>query len=869
MLDTTISNILKTKIIPPAAKQHAVIRDRLLDSITAGLRGRLTLLSAPAGFGKSMLLAQWAHSEQRRIAWVHLDELDNDPIRFWRYVAYAVAAAVPEPAFGKLIQLSRALPHISTTTFVDALTNELYHLTQPLTLILDDFHTIGNRSIHTSFVYWLDYLPEHIHIIISTRTELPFSTAKWLAKQQRNDIDAKQLQFNLEETEQYLRTFPGLSLNTRQIEQLVQRTEGWITGLQLASLSLRAETNVGRLIDAFSGQHRNVADYLLYEVVGKLSPELYRFLLITSVIGRLNSSVCNAVTEGTDSLRLLETAKQLNLFLIPLDERNDWFRYHLIFAQFLQDRLRRSEPEIWTRSHRLASEWFAENGDFDDAIDHAMSAQDYHAMSKYMLPHLPTVLDRGELDTLLRWFEGFPKGFPYGSELQLWHAFVLVLAGRLQQAEELLETIESAIHRLEDLAQLRSGILFVRSNLAFANGDFSKWFAFIEGILDDIVPENPAFYNFNYNRNEPFVRRTSLGLKGVLSSDTETIGRMFTGVLEKHGWRDSLLNLYVKQSLCEGYYEWNRLEDSRAMLPELERIARNKRLPGLLIPVRLMQARLHMAEERPQMAYDIIDETMEYASGLEQAHWLEILYVFKSCLYLRNGKLGKAKKELAALGISAKSKPTFNREPAYVALARMLGLQHKESEALRILEQLKPQSEREQLVSSVVEISCLEALLEYQRGHRMAALRHLHDALTIGERFGYARSFIDEGQAMARLISVYVHEIEPQSPSPFGVRAPLENIRAYAAGLLALFPNGSRRKNKQNAQAMTEPLSGSEYNLLHLISEGASNKQIAQTLSLSEGTVKVYLSRLYGKLGVSSRTQALAAAQHLLNPSGD
>lgn len=860
MIQQTDPVMLKTKIALPAPKDNLVVRERLLNAIAGGQRGRLTIVCAPAGFGKTTLLSQWAHRRKQPCAWVTLDDLDNDAVRFWRHVVHALAAAVPAPIGMRLAQLVRTLPNVSDTTFLDASINELFALPEAVALVLDDYHCIANKRIHESLQYWIDYLPPSVHVLIATRSELPFATAKWMARDERNDIDSLQLQFTADEAAAYYREVSGTALSERHIEQLMQRTEGWVTGLQLVSLSMRGERNVDRFIEQFQGDHRNVADYLFHEVVSRLPSDIYRFLLATSVLDRMDATLCDAVTQSRDSARMLEAVRSWNLFLIPLDERNVWFRYHHLFAQFLQGLLKRTDPEGWARSHRLAAECFATRGLLDEAIDHAIAAEDFARMETYLERHIPTVLLRGEFATLLRWFGSFPEPYAPAAELALLYSFVLVVTGQPQRAERELTSIERICAEMAPSnrkKQLQSGMLFVRSNLVFASGDFDRWFSFAAGIMDDMLPEDPTYYNFNYNMTEPLVRRTSLGLKGALSGDMETIAHLFTGVLESHGWRDSLINLYVKQSLAEGLYEWNRLDDCRQLLPAIERAAASAQIPGLLVPLRITQANVQWAEGNPQLALDTIEEAIKTAVPSFDAHWIDALRACRIRLQVADGKVAEAKKELALLGISAKDKPVFSREYVYLSLVRLLGKQRKESDALRLLELLKPQSAREQLQSSLVEIAILQALMEYQRGQRTAALQHLHEALAVGKRNGYVRSFLDEGKAMGELLRLYVS----RGSELIGAAAREDVSKDYVRMLLGLFPGPTKLPHR--APAAAESLSRSELELLRFIRQGASNKQIATELSLSEGTVKVYLSRLYEKLGVSSRTQALLAAQEL------
>ncbi|MFS0836479.1 LuxR C-terminal-related transcriptional regulator [Paenibacillus sp. 1P03SA] len=853
--------ILKTKITTPFPKADLVARERLTDSLSRGIDGRLTLVCAPAGFGKTTLLTQWAHNSRHTCAWLSLDARDNDFIRFWRTLVRSLAGKSGEPTGQRLTALTLSLQDISVSTFLDELLNELYELPGKTVLVLDDYHLIGDTRIHDSLAYFIEYLPSALHVLIASRSELPFSTVKWTAKQEHNELHTATLQFTADETAAFYRDVHNQPLTDEQIRRLAARTEGWVTGLQLALLSLQSGTDAARFLDEFHGDHRVISDYLFEEVASQLPPDLYSFVLKTSVLQEMDADLCDAVTERTDARNLLELAKKSNLFLLPLDERDAWFRYHHLFAGFLQELLKRKHPEEWLRLNRLASATCISRGFMSEAVEYAIAGEDYPLLESCLKAHIPAVLESGELGNLLRWFRSFPQEYVIPPALSLHHAFVLLMTGQAERAEQLLDRVEASLESAmeqEERKELQSGLLFVRSNLMFITGIFDKWFAHIGTLLNDILPADPAFYTFNYNRTEPLVRRTPLGLKGMLSPDTERIGTMFAGLLEARGWQGSYIYLYVMQSLSEGYYEWNRLEDSRKLAVLVSRSAPAKELPGLYVPVHLTQAMLYAADGRFELAHAAVDEAFEAASGLKDSRWRQLLHGARIRLYLKEDRSADVKKALPQLGVSGKDKPGFRQEFEYVTLARALGSQRKEKEALRLLELLKPQCEREQLLSGIIEIAILQALLENQRGQRTAALHHLHEALELGAQNGYIRSFLDEGPAMESLLRAYARQYRlTRETAGQG-----DGLQDYVSKLLSLFMPASTRRVTPDP-ALAEELSRSEISLLRLIRQGATNKQMAEQLTLSEGTVKVYLSRLYEKLGVSSRTQALVTAQEL------
>jgi LuxR family transcriptional regulator, maltose regulon positive regulatory protein len=856
--------MLHTKTTPPVSRMNQVTRQRLVDLIEQGIQGKLTLISAPAGFGKTTILSQWIRQTAYTTAWLSLDELDNDSVRFWRYVSKGLANALPTATGNRIEQLAHTLPSLSINTFLDALINELHTANQPTALLLDDYHIIEATSIHDGLSYFIEHIPQQIHLLISSRNELPFPTVKWRVRDEITIIDTNQLKFTLSESEAFYQNITGLTLSSELITHLFHRTEGWITGLQLISISLRSEADYEPFITNITGYNRNVADYLFHEVIAKLPEDIQDFLLRTSVLERLDAKTCNDITLRSDGIQMLEKLKEWNLFLLPLDDHDIWYRYHHLFVEFLRNLAKRKHPDLWLTTNRLASSSLAERGLMDEAIDHAFAANEYKFAEILLSRHISNVLQSGEFPTLLMWFDSLTTHASLSPEMSLIYAFILVVTGQAESAEQQLNRIEQQFHSMEfgeARQQLQSGLLFVKANLVFASGQFEQWFSFTATILDEFLPHNSIFYNFNYNKTDPLVRRNAFGLKGVLSKDTEAIGKLFSNVLEKHGWEDSLINLYLIQSLAEGYYEWNYLEESQDLLHKLESVARLRQIPGLFVPNRITQAHVYWANGQPELSHAILEEAISIVLKLAETHWVSYLRACQSQLYLLQGQLPAAKKAMSILRISAKDRPTFNKEYEYLALSRLLGAQHKELDALRLLELLKPQAQRENSLMSKVEISIIQACLQENLGQRSQALAALHEALVIGEANGYIRSFIDAGQVMAKLLLKYLDQ-ESRSDS-LGSFPFIRVSNTYIQKLLEAFPSKQKQVTALMSPALIEELTRTEHHLLKLIHQGDSNKQIADKLNLSVGTVKVYVSRLYSKLDVSSRTQALVRAQEL------
>lgn len=857
-MSTLRSIMLRTKTTTPAIRPNNVARNQLLRQLEEGLTRKLTTLCAPAGYGKTTLLSQWAAQHPSRCAWLSLDEMDNDLIRFWKYVVATLSQSGFPELSERLEPLIGAISHTSIFTFIDSLLYELESTEQSVSLLLDDYHLITEEHIHASLSYFLDYLPFSIHVYIATRTSLPFATSKWTIRGQASHITLEQLRFTHTETASFYLDAHGLSLLPNQIDQLAMSTEGWVAGLQLAAISLRNPFHQERFFNGFSGSHRDISEYLLHEVWLRLTPDVQSFLLSTCVLPRLDASICNRLTGQNNGQKMLASLLSQNIFLIPLDEYQTWYRYHHLFGEFLLAQLQEMHPQKAIELHRIASECFAERQLFDEAIDHALAASHFSFAAVLLEQHFPQMIQRGELSTLLRWLNSFPdKSAMLSPSLRMLAAFIQILCGQAELAQGDFAELEAECAAMEDSfekQQLLSSLFFVRSNLAFALGHFEMLLAESD-ILYQNLPESPLFFSFNYNTTEPFIRRTSLGLKGVLSAQTEFVGKMFIGKLTEHGWQDSLFNMYVVQALAEGYYEWNRLDESHALLEQVEPIARRHQIPGLLVPCLLTKAKIAFASGSVLHARKRVEEALDTIITWGEEYWLNPLHAFLAKLDLAEGHIEQAQMRIAKIPASFWDKPVIQRELELLTYVRLLLASQQGAEALRILDTLKLASKREGLLTSQVEIAVLQALANQQLGSLDEAFVYLQEALLIGGANGYVRSFLDDGEALYLLLS----SIKSRNKKQVLHQSVSE---AYVEQLLELMTTKSSSKRKtDHPSPLLEPLTGKEMILLSMLSQGASNKEIAEALGNTVGTVKVYLHRIYGKLGVNNRTQALLKAQ--------
>jgi len=852
-----------SKIITPCLHSELVHRERLMDQLQSGLHYRLTTICAPAGFGKTTALSQWAHRNLHATAWLSLEEQDNDPVRIWRYVIQALASAVDSQLADRMLPMIQSNPQVSIYVMLDALINELHSLDQEVILIMDDLHLIDNELIHDSLTYFIDYLPNRMHLYLASRQELPFSTVKWEARLEHHSIRLQQLQFTEEEAESFYHMLHRLPISSRQINRLVQRTEGWITGLQIAAISLQRHADHEAFINPKAAIDYSPSNDLFQEVIRGLPPELFQFVLRTSILQRLDSSICDVVMQRSDSHVMLGAIRKLNLFLIPLDNQHEVYRYHHLFSKFLRDQLKSDTTVDVSGLHRAASHSYAARGMLNDAIEHAILAQDHVLLISLLEQCVLSVLERGELSTLIRWLESVPDPSNSLSPLlSVLYVFVLVSTGQIKRAQSELIKIErrlSSIEISEERQELEGGIFMIKANLLFATGEFKQWFEYAEQLHGHELPEGQIFYNFNFNGTEPYIRRTPFGLKGAMTDQTISATRKLVDILQTHGWSNSLLCLYAAQGLAEGYYEMNLLEESEAILQQIEKTARAKQIPGLLVPNRIVQAQIYYAAKQPLLALDTIDDILHTVQKWSAYNWLSPLRALRAHILLSENDIDQAKREIASLRIQPDDVPSINKELEYITLARLLYMQSHYEQALRLLDLLKPAALREGQLSSIVHLNKLHALIQYSQGNKNSAYASLKEALAIGERNQFIRSFIDEGPAMVHFMQAYVSD-HSQHVKPCDRE---QAYLPYISKLMDAFP-----KQESNVSTcpvnILEALTPQELRMLQLLIEGHTNQSIAEKMNFTIGTVKVYLSRIYSKLHVTSRLQATVKAQALL-----
>jgi LuxR family transcriptional regulator, maltose regulon positive regulatory protein len=912
--------LLETKLHVPRGRPSLVKRPRLIECLSRGAESALTLVSAPAGFGKTTLLTEWlagAPADGRSAAWLSLDQRDNDPALFWSYLVAALQTASPRVGAGALSLLQS--PQTPIEAVLATLLNDLSASSNDVVLVLDDYHVIDARDVQDGMTFLLEHLPPQMHLVIASRADPALPLPRLRGRGELVEIRAADLRFTPDEAAAYLNEVMGLVLTARDVAALEGRTEGWIAALQLAALSMQGRADLAGFIAGFAGDDRYIIDYLVEEVLQRQPDNVRSFLLKTSILSRLSGPLCDAVTGQDGGKPMLEALDRGNLFLVQLDDRRQWYRYQHLFGDVLRAHLLDEQPDRVHELHLRASDWYERNGERSEAIRHALAAEDFERAADLVELAIPAMRRSRQETTVRGWLEALPcEVVRVRPVLIVGYAGVLLLGGELEGVEARLEDAERWLDMTtgthvgpeaspvgmvvvddEEFRALPGTIALYRTALALARGD---------------VPgtEGHARRALELSPEEDHLRRASasglLGLAYWTSGDLEQAHRAYADcmaglrrvghVADTFGCAIALADIRRRQGrlgdamhtyeqalqlaseqggsvlrgtadmyvgISELHRERNDLPTATQYLLRSQELGEHLGLPQNPYRWRVAMARIREAEGDLVGALDLLNEAERlYVSDFFPN--VRPVPAWRARVWVEQGALGQALGWARERGLSVDDDLSYLREFEHITLVRLLLTQHTAEradrslhEATQLLDRLLQAAEAGGRTGSVIEILVLQALSHQTRGDLPAALGSLERALTLAEPEGYVRVFADEGPPMAALLRAAAR-VAPGEQKGIA--------RDYARQLLAAVDKTEdstpvRQGLAEDRQGLVEPLSKRELEVLRLLGTDLDGPDIARELVVSLNTVRTHTKNIYAKLGVNNRRAAVRRAEQL------
>ncbi len=897
--------VIGTKLYVPGLRVGLVSRTRLLELLAGGERARLTLVSAPAGFGKTTLLAHWVHQTTgagRAVAWVSLDEADDEPASFWTYVVTALKATV-DTIGGDLVDLVSAGP-APTDHVLTRLLNELAAAPVDTWLVLDDFHAVGSQDIRDGVAFLLEHLPPNVHVLISTRADPDLPLPRWRVRGELVEIRAADLRFTPEETTAYLAAAGGLDLTVQDVAALEERTEGWIAALQLAALSLRGHPDPGGFIARFAGNDRYVVDYLLEEVLARQPGHVRDFLLQTAVLDRLTGPLCDALTGSDDGAQTLDALERANLFLLPLDHQRQWYRYHQLFVDVVRARVLAEQPDLVPVLHQRASTWYEDHDLGPEAVRHALAAADHDRAAHLMELAVPSIRRHRQEAMLLGWLKLLPDNVIRRSPvLSVYYGFMLMMDGDVEGVEQRLDDADRALAAgpdpaapwadTDELRTLPATIAVHRASLAQARGDTAAAVRHANRALGLAGPD------------DHLARGSAAGFLGLaawaegdVATALETFTQAVAGLHAAGNLVDELSSTVVladlwllsgRPSRARRLYE-RALEVAETHGDAVARATADLHvgLGELDHEVGAVDAALHHLDATAALRgraplteshyrwfvamSRVVGATGDTPGALAllgraQEHYrpgffpeVRPIPAMRARLWIGAGDLTSASDWATERGVSAADAASHLAEFDHLTLVRLVLARHRDRpdaaalhEVLGLLARLDQAAEDSGRAGSLVEIRMLTALAHDALGDRTQALHHLADAWDRApEPESHVRLLLDEGPPMVELL----REASRRSQT----RDHARRLLAHLTSLETTDQARSQQARRDQASFPAGVLSEREVQVLRMLDSDLSGPQIARELFVSHNTLRTHTKHIFTKLDVTNRLAAVRRA---------
>ncbi|MBI5824695.1 MAG: tetratricopeptide repeat protein [Chloroflexi bacterium] len=887
--------LINTKINAPTLRRNLVSRKRLLALLLDGIKQghKLTFISAPAGFGKTTLVSEWIASGEIPAAWIALDESDDNTSRFLTYLIAALQTLITGVGEGVLAALQSSQPS-SAKELLTTLLNELSATEDDFILVLDDYHAIDSKDVDELLTFLVEHMPPSMHLVITTREDPALPLARLRARNQLTEIRTAELRFTENEAADFLNQIMGLDLSSEDVAALDKRTEGWVAGLQLAALSMQGKSNAVEFIRSFSGAHQFVLDYLLEEVLQKQSEAVQEFLLHTSILNRLNGSLCDALWQGEtlSAQTMLEQLERANLFVIPLDDERRWYRYHHLFRDLLRQRLsQKQNKEAISQLHVRASEWFEQSGEIGEAFHHALAAADFDRAATLLETNWLSMDESFQMGTWLGWANQLPLSVRRVRPVLLTQmGWSYADAGNATASESILQEAEACLQRplekmliveKEQFSTLPARIAIAHAYNAQVEERFSDTLKFSE-MAQDMAPSDDEFlqaqasailsgtywasgelhkaYAFMSNwvdvtqqaDNFAFAVAASFAKADILISqgrlcDAIQVYQTALELAKTHGVESITAHHHLGLGLL--YHEMGEDERAASHLQKSFELGRQTPIVDWAYRKNLAQAHLKEYEGDYDAALEALDEARRFYVRTPIPN-LRPVDAMKARIYLKQGQLMNAQTWARKSGLSLRDAPDYLHEFERVTLARiaLTEVNVNFSDVVSSLERHLKLAETQNRLASQIEILIVLSLAFHAKGEQSNALNSLEQALKLAEPEGYLRLFVNESKTMAELLFRFNNGyLQQYSKKILAVLAPQKDI-PHSSFII---------------QPLIDPLSERELEVLQLIAQGLSNQELTRKLFVTLSTVKGHNLRIFAKLQAKSRTEAVARAREL------
>jgi ATP/maltotriose-dependent transcriptional regulator MalT len=891
--------MLITKLHIPASGTNLVHRPKLFEILNEGLQRKLILISAPAGFGKTTLLSDWIEQSKIPTAWISLDKRDNDPAEFMDYIIAGIRNIKSD--FGESSQkLLNAPVKPNSESITGLLINDAIQIEEDFILVLDDFHQINSKEIFEIVVYLLEHIPAHMHLVISTRSDPPLQIARLRSQNQLSEIRLSDLSFSVNDISIFFNKKLKLGLSIDDIYSLELKTEGWIAGLQLAALSLRGRKDVTEFITAFAGDNRFIMDYLIEEVLNAQSDLIKDFLLRTSLLEQISGPLCDTVLNIKGSQSIIEYLDNNNMFIVPLDNERNCYRYHHLFADLLKQRLHIEMKGSIDELHNRACLWCEENEKFAFAIEHALEAKNFDKSMQLLNDKVEQLWENGHHDAIMKFGDILPDEIiKKNSIFCLFYSWILISSGQLQKAEKLLAAAEKiVVENLENKDRIESKktdeIILGKISVVFAylvsgTGKVEKIFHYCEQAERCLSEDNPLWYSwawFSYGvayltRGElqestiAYKKALVYGKKsGNLYLISTTVIRIAYGLLRQGLFKSAYRYIKDLLKIIEegGYAEMAKAEWSYAglfsilsyiqyMWNEQEEAMKNAKLGfdlckkgndiSLKVFGSIVFAKAMLSDGDNKNAKETIDELFKLMESKEIPPYLLFTSsAWRIDILIEQNQFDQANDIINKLDLKLDDKKTYANELVYIAYARLLISEYKLIDAEKLLTQLHPIAEEGKRIERLIEIKNLLAILHKLKGETEKAIVYLSESIVLAAEENLLMFFLLEGNNIGDILNI-INKKQATSKT---------NIpKAFFEKIMLAFDTRKKRRKDSTTQA----LSDRELEVIKLVAANFSNQEIADKLFVSINTVKTHAKNIHFKLEVDNRVKAVARAKEL------